>query len=142
MWRRLAREKSLRQTALSAELVAQHCAEWGLRPASPSDPVRRGSQVCFAHAHAYPIMQALIARGVIGDFRAPDILRFGITPLYLGFAELWDAAHGVGERRVAGGALSDPAEGHVAAHARRKRSTRERLVISRTSSPVKHRQTR
>jgi kynureninase len=47
--------------------------------------------VCFAHEHAYPIMQALIARGMIGDFRAPDILRFGVTPLYLGYAELWDA---------------------------------------------------
>jgi kynureninase len=87
----LVREKSLRQTALFAELVAQECPNWGLRLASPTDPARRGSQVCFAHEHAYPIMQALIAHGVIGDFRAPDILRFGITPLYLGFAELWDA---------------------------------------------------
>ncbi|MBU6498545.1 MAG: kynureninase [Rhodospirillales bacterium] len=85
------REKSLRQTTIFAELVAEHCAGHGLRLASPADPARRGSQVCFAHPDAYAIMQALIARGVIGDFRAPDILRFGITPLYLGFAELWDA---------------------------------------------------
>ncbi len=45
----------------------------------------------MAHPDAYPIMQALIAQNVIGDFRAPDVLRFGMTPLYLGFAELWDA---------------------------------------------------
>jgi kynureninase len=87
----MVREKSLRQTTLFADLVTEHCAEWGFRLASPADPARRGSQACFAHENAYPIMQALIARGVIGDFRAPDILRFGITPLYLGYAELWDA---------------------------------------------------
>ncbi len=85
------RAKSLQQTELFAGLVAQECSGFGLRLASPTDPARRGSQVCFAHEHAYPIMQALIARGVIGDFRAPDILRFGVTPLYLGYAELWDA---------------------------------------------------
>ena len=50
--------------------------------ASPRDPVKRGSQVSFGHTEGYAIMQALIARGVIGDFRAPDILRFGFTPLY------------------------------------------------------------
>jgi kynureninase len=85
------RAKSLRQTAIFADLVAQHCAGHDLRLASPADPAQRGSQVCFSHPHAYPIMQALIARGVIGDFRAPDILRFGITPLTLGYAELYDA---------------------------------------------------
>jgi len=55
-----------------------------LRLASPRDPAQRGSQVSFAHPEGYAIMQALIARGVIGDFRAPDILRFGFTPLYIG----------------------------------------------------------
>ena len=55
----------------------------GLALASPRDAARRGSQVSFHHAEGYAIMQALIARGVIGDFRAPDILRFGFTPLYL-----------------------------------------------------------
>ena len=87
----LLREKSLRQAEVFAALVAQRCAGHGLRLISPGDPARGGSQVCFAHAEAYPIMQALIARGVIGDFRAPDVLRFGLTPLYLGYAELWDA---------------------------------------------------
>ena len=85
------RAKSVRQTALFAELVEQECPGHGLVLASPREAARRGSQVCFAHPEAYPIMQALIARGVIGDFRAPDILRFGITPLYLRYADLWDA---------------------------------------------------
>ncbi len=87
------RTKSVAQTALFMELVAQECGGHGLVPASPAEADRRGSQVCFAHPQAYPIMQALIARGVIGDFRAPDILRFGITPLYLRFVDLWDAVH-------------------------------------------------
>ncbi|MBC7140199.1 MAG: kynureninase [Defluviimonas sp.] len=56
--------------------------------ASPRDPARRGSQVSFRHPQGHAIMQALIARGVIGDFRAPDILRFGFTPLYIGMAEV------------------------------------------------------
>ncbi|MDG4649935.1 kynureninase [Roseibacterium sp. SDUM158017] len=63
----------------------------GLALASPRDPEARGSQVSFRFEHAYPAMQALIARGVVGDFRAPDIMRFGIAPLYLGEAEI-DAA--------------------------------------------------
>ena len=51
--------------------------------ASPRDPEHRGSQVSFAFEHGYPVMQALISRGVIGDFRAPNIMRFGFTPLYI-----------------------------------------------------------
>ena len=60
----------------------------GLALASPRDPETRGSQVSFRHPEGYAIMQALIARGVIGDFRAPDILRFGFTPLYIGMEEV------------------------------------------------------
>lgn len=60
----------------------------GLTLASPRDPAQRGSQVSFRHPEGYAIMQALIDRGVIGDFRAPDILRFGIAPLYIGEAEI------------------------------------------------------
>lgn len=63
----------------------------GLDLATPRDHAERGSQVSFRNPEGYAIMQALIAEGVVGDFRAPDILRFGITPLYLGEAEI-DAA--------------------------------------------------
>ncbi len=64
---------------------------WGLELASPKAASRRGSHVSLRHPQGYAIMQALIARGVIGDFRAPDILRFGMTPLYLRFTDIWDA---------------------------------------------------
>jgi kynureninase len=59
-----------------------------LRLATPREQERRGSQVSFRHPEGYAAMQALIARGVVGDFRAPDIMRFGITPLYIGEAEV------------------------------------------------------
>jgi kynureninase len=86
------RAKSVRQTTIFAELLEQVGAGQGFQLASPRDAARRGSQVCLAHGQAYAIMQALIARGVIGDFRAPDILRFGITPLYTRYVDLFDAA--------------------------------------------------
>lgn len=64
----------------------------GLALASPRNPAERGSHVSFAFEHGYPVMQALIDRGVIGDFRAPDIMRFGFTPLYLDEADVLEAA--------------------------------------------------
>ena len=86
------REKSVALTQLFIDLVEQRCAGHQLALASPRAAAERGSQVSFAHpAHGYAIMQALIARGVIGDFRAPDILRFGFTPLYTRFTDVWDA---------------------------------------------------
>ncbi len=87
----LVRAKSVEMTSVFAALVQACCAGRGLRLVSPADAAQRGSQVCFAHPEAHAIMQALIERGVIGDYRAPDILRFGITPLYLRFADIWDA---------------------------------------------------
>ncbi|NJS36960.1 MAG: kynureninase [Brachymonas sp.] len=77
------RSKSKSLTQLFIELYDSHIAPFGLELASPRQASERGSQVSFTHAHGYPIMQALIARGVIGDFRAPDILRFGFAPLYV-----------------------------------------------------------
>ena len=68
-----------------------------LAPITPSDPRLRGSQASFRHPEAYAVMQALIARGVIGDFREPDILRFGLTPLYLRYIDVWKAAKVIGE---------------------------------------------
>ena len=87
------RHKSLALTALFIELVEARGEGHGLSLVTPRDPLKRGSQVSFARVQGgYAIMQALIARGVIGDFRAPDILRFGFTPLYTRFVDVWDAA--------------------------------------------------
>jgi kynureninase len=86
------REKSIALTELFIDLVEQRSAGHGLVLATPRDAAHRGSQVSFAHStHGYEIMQALIARGVIGDFRAPDLLRFGLAPLYVRFVDLFDA---------------------------------------------------
>ena len=105
------RRKSLALTRLFIGEVGQRCAGHGLRFVSPDDDAQRGSQVCLAFddgsalqqaGAAYPVVQALIARGVVGDFRAgdpaaasadgrADILRFGVTPLYTRFADVWDA---------------------------------------------------
>lgn len=60
----------------------------GLECVSPRNPLARGSHIAFRHPQAYALCQALIAQGVIGDFRAPDILRFGLTPLYIGFEDI------------------------------------------------------
>ena len=84
-------------TDLFIRLVEERCAGHGLGLATPREHARRGSQVCLTRAEgAYAIVQALIARGVIGDYRAgdamqPDILRFGFTPLYIGFEDAWQA---------------------------------------------------
>lgn len=86
------RRKSIALTDLFIALVEARCAGHGLTLVTPREADERGSQASFAHATGgYPIMQALIARGVIGDFRAPDILRFGFTPLYTRFVDVWDA---------------------------------------------------
>jgi kynureninase len=85
------RAKSLQLAETFMALMAAHCAGDGFRLLTPTDPARRGSQVSYAHEGGYAIMQALIARGVIGDFRAPDILRFGLCPLYTRYTDLWDA---------------------------------------------------
>ena len=86
------RRKSVRLTDLFIHLVGQECAgpdEPTL--ASPLDAARRGSQVSYRHPEAFAIIQALIARGVVGDFREPDILRFGFAPVYVRFVDAWDA---------------------------------------------------
>ena len=105
------RRKSVALTEALAALVAQRCEGFGLMLASPADPAQRGSQVCLAFDEAseacrsgaaHAVVQALIARGVVGDFRAgdaaaasaagrADILRFGVTPLYTRFVDVWDA---------------------------------------------------
>ena len=103
------RKKSLALTDLFIQLVQERCQGHGLGLATPREHAARGSQVCLTREEglgvngqgsgAYAIVQALIARGVIGDFRKgdggtgrhKDILRFGFTPLYVGFADVWNA---------------------------------------------------
>jgi len=86
------RRKSLALGSLFIDLVETRCAGYGLTLVTPRELAQRGSQASFAHeTGGYPIMQALIARGVIGDFRAPDLLRFGFTPLYTSYEDVWDA---------------------------------------------------
>jgi len=89
---RVVRLASEALTGRFIEEVETQCAGLGLTLATPRDAALRGSQVSFRHAEGYAVMQALIARGVIGDFRAPDILRFGFTPLYVGEADVVAAA--------------------------------------------------
>ena len=83
--------KSRRLSQLFVKEVEARCGG-DVRLASPRDPAQRGSHVVFAHPEGYAVMQALIARGVIGDFRAPDLMRFGFTPLYTRFADVGRAA--------------------------------------------------
>lgn len=85
------RAKSLELTDLFIELVESRCAGYGLELVTPRGHGERGSHVSFRHAGGYGIMAALIDRGVIGDYREPEVLRFGVTPLYLSRTDIWDA---------------------------------------------------
>ncbi len=88
------RDVAAKSRSLSQLFVNEVEARCGneVQLASPRDPSERGSHVVFAHAEGYAVMQALIARGVIGDFRAPDLMRFGFAPLYNSHAEMVRAA--------------------------------------------------
>ena len=83
--------KARKLSKLFVDEVEARCGS-EVRLGSPRDPAQRGSHVVFAHPEAYAVMQALIARGVVGDFRAPDLMRFGFAPLYNGFGEIGRAA--------------------------------------------------
>ncbi|MCW3478414.1 kynureninase [Neisseriaceae bacterium JH1-16] len=85
------RAKSLALTDLFIALVEERCKGHPLTLVTPRDHQKRGSHVSFRHPEGFAVMQALIARGVIGDYREPEVLRFGITPLYLGYADVWNA---------------------------------------------------
>ncbi|HVK95751.1 MAG TPA: kynureninase [Noviherbaspirillum sp.] len=85
------RSKSLALTDLFIALVEARCSRHSLQLVTPREHNKRGSQVSFMHSHGYAVMQALIARGVIGDYREPQIMRFGFTPLYTRFVDVWDA---------------------------------------------------
>lgn len=83
------RRKSEALTDLFMRLVEQELKAFNFGLTTPREAMQRGSQVALTHPQAYAIMQAMIARGVIGDFRAPDILRFGFASLYVSFVDVW-----------------------------------------------------
>lgn len=85
------RRKSLALGDLFIALVEERCAGHPLTLVTPRDHAERGSHVSLRHPNGYEVMQALIARGLIGDYREPEVLRFGLTPLYFGYADVWDA---------------------------------------------------
>ncbi|MBL8806121.1 MAG: kynureninase [Rhodospirillales bacterium] len=86
------RAKSEALTEIFRILIDPLAERLGLTRASPRDPALRGSQICYRHPEGYAIIQALVERRIVGDFRAPDILRFGFAPLYLRHVDAWDAA--------------------------------------------------
>ena len=91
----LVRQKSMALGDAFAALMEDQCAGHGFTLASPRDPAARASQIAYRHEHGYAIVQALIEVGVVGDFRAPDIIRFGLTPLYTRYTDIWDAVQAI-----------------------------------------------
>ncbi len=92
--------KAAMLTQCFIDLVEESCAEFGLSLVTPREARLRGNQVSFSMDNgdqAYAVVQALIARGVVGDFRAPGILRFGFAPIYLRLVDAWDAAEQLAE---------------------------------------------
>jgi len=85
------RKKSMVLGDWFINLLEARCSSHNFVLQSPRSAEKRGSQVSFSHLQGHAIMQALIAKGVLGDFRAPDTLRFGFTPLYTRFVDVWDA---------------------------------------------------
>lgn len=100
-------DKSRRLSGLLIELVERCCDGRGVELASPCDPARRGSHLAFRHPHAHPIVRALAEHGVLADFREPDLIRFGLAPLYLRYADMWDAAERLA-RVLAAAPWTDP----------------------------------
>ncbi|WP_153101006.1 kynureninase [Paraburkholderia hayleyella] len=85
------RRKSLALADLFIDQVQARCGAFGLKLITPREHAQRGSQVSFEHPQGYAVIQALSARGVIGDYREPHGMRFGFTPLYTRFVDIWDA---------------------------------------------------
>lgn len=94
IWERVdmtaVRAKSVALTSLFIELINARCP--GLELATPRDPAARGSQVSYRHADGYPVIRALADRGIVGDYREPEIMRFGFAPLYVRYVDVYDAA--------------------------------------------------
>ena len=96
------RDKSLKLSSLFIELAEERLSQHGFDLASPRDAKKRGSQISFYHDEGYAICQALIARNVIPDYREPRILRFGITPLYMRYVDVWDCVDIIADIMEAG----------------------------------------
>jgi kynureninase len=94
---RLVRDKSVALMELFIRGIESLPASYELSLASPRDVERRGSHVALTHPRAYDLVQALIRRNVVGDFRAPDVARFGFTPLYLRYSDVWTACETIRE---------------------------------------------
>ncbi len=90
------RAKSVALGELFIARIDATCTGHGLKLLSPRDFAKRGSQVSYAYANGFGAVQALIARGVIGDFRQPNVMRFGFAPLYLRYVDMWEAAEALG----------------------------------------------
>ncbi len=91
------RAKSVKLAELLIAQMQPLCTQYGFELVSPQNRKESGSHVSFAHPNAYAIAQALKTRDVIGDFRAPDVLRLGLTPLYLRYADIVEAVHRLSE---------------------------------------------
>jgi kynureninase len=89
--------KAKQMCGMFAELAEERCGKYGIQLFGSRDMNARGSHVCLQHPESYAVMQALIARGVIGDFRAPDLIRFGFAPLYNRFEDVYDAVEHLAE---------------------------------------------
>ena len=87
----VVREKSIKLSEMFIQLMQQECIKFGFELFSPRNAEQRGSQVSFTHGNGFSIMQTLISHSVVGDFRQPNILRFGFSPLYMRFKDVWDA---------------------------------------------------
>lgn len=101
------RRKSMRLGEMFAQLMEPLCAAYGFTMISPRDPAVRGSQIAYTHPNGYEIIQALKEHDVIADFRAPDVLRFGLTPLYLRYRDIVDTVDRI-EKVCASGAWDKP----------------------------------
>jgi kynureninase len=91
------RAKSIALGELFVERIERRCKPFGLELASPREGERRGSHLSYRNPDSYAVMQALIGRGLIGDCRPPDLMRFGFAPLYLRFTDVWDAVESLAD---------------------------------------------
>jgi len=99
------------KAATLGDLFLSRCVQLGLQSISPTIGARRGGHIALHHDHAYEVVQALIAQGVIGDFRTPDLIRFGFSPFYIQYTDIWDAAE-ILQSIFANQSWRDPAFAH------------------------------